>query len=69
MSEIFKQEMGLSPWDALNRFRILRACELLKTTSVSITEIAAQVGFEDSSYFGRVFQQHVGSSPKKYRDQ
>jgi YesN/AraC family two-component response regulator len=69
LSKIFKQEMGISPWDALNRFRIQRARELLKTTDKNITEIAAQVGFDDPSYFGRVFQQQVGLSPKKYREQ
>jgi signal transduction histidine kinase/AraC-like DNA-binding protein/DNA-binding LacI/PurR family transcriptional regulator len=67
LSEIFKQEVGLSPWEVLNRFRIQRACELLKLTTFSITEIAFQVGFEDSSYFGRVFHQQSGMSPKKYR--
>lgn len=67
LSEIFKQEIGLSPWEVLNRFRIQRARELLKETDTSITEIAAQVGFDDPSYFGRVFNQQVGMSPKKYR--
>ena len=67
LSEIFKQEIGLSPWEVLNRFRIQRARELLKTTDASITDIAAQVGFDDPSYFGRVFNQQMGVSPKKYR--
>ncbi len=69
LSEFFKQEMGLSPWDLLKRFRIQRACELLKTTDDSITEIASLVGFEDPSYFGRVFSKQVGVSPKAYREQ
>ncbi len=67
LSEIFKQEIGLSPWEVLNRFRIQRARELLKMTDDSITDIAAQVGFDDPSYFGRVFNQQVGLSPKQYR--
>jgi AraC-like DNA-binding protein len=67
LSEIFKQEMGISPWDVLNRLRIQRACELLKTSDTSITEIAFQVGFSDSSYFGRVFSKQMGLSPKTYR--
>jgi len=69
LSGIFKQEMGISPWEVLNRFRIQRAIELLKNTDKSITEIAMQVGFNDSSYFGRVFQKQVGVSPTKYRSQ
>jgi len=69
LSEIFKQEMGISPWDVLVRFRIQRARELLKTSDSSITEIAIQVGFSDSSYFGRVFKKQTGLSPKAYRQQ
>lgn len=69
LSEIFKQEMGISPWDVLNRFRIQRACELLKASDASITEIALNVGFTDSSYFGRVFSKQIGVSPKAYRQQ
>jgi AraC-like DNA-binding protein len=68
LSEIFRQEMGITPWDALNRLRVLRACELLMTTDNTVTEIAAQVGFDDPSYFGRVFRQQMGISPKKYRE-
>jgi signal transduction histidine kinase/AraC-like DNA-binding protein/ABC-type sugar transport system substrate-binding protein len=68
LSQIFKQEMGISPWDALNRFRIHRARELLKTTDENITEIATQVGFDDPSYFGRVFNKQTGMSPKVYRE-
>jgi YesN/AraC family two-component response regulator len=69
LSEIFKQEVGISPWDMLNRFRILRARELLKTSDANITEIAIQVGFDDPSYFGRVFSKQTGLSPKAYREQ
>jgi YesN/AraC family two-component response regulator len=68
LSEIFKQEMGISPWDVLNRFRIQRAQILLKASDASITDIALQVGFDDPSYFGRVFNKHTGLSPKAYRD-
>jgi YesN/AraC family two-component response regulator len=53
----------------LNRFRIQRACELLKTSDASITEIAIQVGFYDPSYFGRVFSKRTSLSPKAYREQ
>ncbi len=69
LSEIFKQEMQLSPWELLNRFRIQRACELLKSTDKTITEISTLVGFDDSSYFGRVFGKQMGMSPKAYREQ
>jgi signal transduction histidine kinase/ABC-type sugar transport system substrate-binding protein/AraC-like DNA-binding protein len=67
LSAIFHQELGISPWDYLNRYRINVAKELLRTTDQSITSIAAQVGFDDSSYFGRVFHKHTGLAPSEYR--
>jgi AraC-like DNA-binding protein/DNA-binding response OmpR family regulator len=67
LSEIFRQEMGLSPLDCLNRFRVQQAKELLRNTTESITAIAARVGFEDSAYFSRVFRKLAGQSPQEYR--
>jgi AraC-like DNA-binding protein len=69
LSQIFRQELGLSPWECLNRFRVQRAKELLRQTSESITTIAALTGFEDSAYFSRVFHKIVGQSPQAYRQQ
>jgi len=67
LSDIFRQELGISPWDCLYRFRIQKAKVLLRNTGESITSIAAQTGFEDSAYFSRVFRKHVGMSPQEYR--
>jgi YesN/AraC family two-component response regulator len=67
LSQIFQQELGISPWDYLNRYRVIQAKELLRTTGESITTIAVAVGFDDASYFGRVFHQHAGQSPRAYR--
>ncbi|MGQ0603484.1 MAG: ATP-binding protein, partial [Anaerolineales bacterium] len=69
LSHIFRQELGLSPWDYLNRYRIKQARVLLRGSSAGIMEIAAQVGFSDLSYFNRVFRKHVGRSPGAYRTQ
>ncbi len=68
LTQIFHQELGISPWEYLSRYRIKQARELLRDTNASITAIAAQVGFEDASYFGRVFRKQVGCSPQAYRD-
>jgi signal transduction histidine kinase/DNA-binding LacI/PurR family transcriptional regulator/AraC-like DNA-binding protein len=67
LSRIFNKEMGLSPWDYLNRYRVLQAKVLLRESKENITWIAAQVGFEDPAYFTRVFQKIVGCSPRQYR--
>jgi YesN/AraC family two-component response regulator len=66
-SQIFHQEMTISPWDYLNRFRIQCARELLVTSADTITAIATQVGFNDSAYFSRVFRKITGLSPAEYR--
>jgi AraC-like DNA-binding protein len=68
LSHIFQQELGLAPWEYLQRYRIARASELLQSTGLAVTEVAALVGFDDASYFGRVFRKHVGRSPQAFRD-
>ncbi len=67
LSQIFRQEMTLSPWDYLNRFRIQQAKELLSVSDETITKIAMRVGFNDSAYFSRVFRKHTGQSPLEFR--
>jgi signal transduction histidine kinase/DNA-binding LacI/PurR family transcriptional regulator/AraC-like DNA-binding protein len=68
LSRIFRQEMGLSPWQYLNRYRILQAKELLLHTSEDMRIVARQVGFTDPAYFSRVFHRITGSSPTAYRE-
>ena len=67
LNHIFHQEVGLSPLDCLNRFRMLKARESLQRSQDSITAIAAQVGFNDPSYFSRVFRKYMGQTPQSYR--
>lgn len=69
LSRIFKVDTGISLWDYLNRYRIQKAKELLLTTNESITAIAGDVGYEDTSYFSRVFHEIAGCSPRAYRQQ
>jgi YesN/AraC family two-component response regulator len=60
--------MGVPPWDYLNRYRVLRAKELLRKTSENIGNVALQVGFKDQAYFSRVFHKLTGLSPQNYRE-
>jgi signal transduction histidine kinase/AraC-like DNA-binding protein/ABC-type sugar transport system substrate-binding protein len=69
LSNIFRQELGLSPWECLTRFRVQKAKWLLRNGEESIALVAAEAGFEDSAYFSRVFRKHVGMSPQEYRKQ
>jgi AraC-like DNA-binding protein len=68
LTQIFHHELGISPWEFLSRYRIKQAKEMLCATDTSITAVAAQVGFDDASYFGRVFRKQVGCSPQAFRD-
>ncbi len=68
LSQIFRQELDISPWEYLNRYRILQAIERLGHTNDSLGAVARQVGFKDPAYFSRVFHKVMGLSPTEYRD-
>jgi AraC-like DNA-binding protein len=67
LSRVFHREMGISPWEYLNRYRILQAKELLRCTDDNVKTVARRVGFTDPAYFSRVFRKVVGTSPSAYR--
>ena len=66
-SSIFKKEVGVSFSNYLNKIRIEQSKLLLKNTDSSIVEIALEVGFEDQSYFSKVFKNLTKMTPKQYR--
>jgi len=63
----FRQEMGITPIQYLQRYRINKSKHLLKESDQTITEIAFNVGFSDSGYFSRIFRREVGMSPEMFR--
>jgi len=65
----FKQATNRAPTRYLLDLRLRRARHLLRYTSLNITEIAFQTGFNDSNYFARQFRKGVGTSPREYRRQ
>ena len=67
-SSVFKQTMKLSPIQYLMRYRILQSCKLLQDTEKKIGEIANLSGFNNISYFNRVFLNTIGCTPKEYRE-
>lgn len=67
LSHLFKEKMTISITAYINNIRIQRAKELIDITSKSLTEIGMMVGFNDLGYFGRVFKNIVGISPKEYK--
>lgn len=63
---IFKQEMNKNLTDYIVELRMKKAKALMRTTSLSITEIAARVSYHDLSYFNRLFRKETGLSPREY---
>lgn len=63
----FKRTTGLPPNEYHRRLRISKACQLLRDTRVSITEVSSAVGFADSNYFARQFRNIMKVSPSTYR--
>lgn len=66
-SRIFKQETGKNFIDYLNSVRIMNAQQQLVSTNQSISFISQNVGFQNASYFNRVFKSFCGVTPKEYR--
>lgn len=66
-SRNFKNEHGVTFRDFVVRVRIQHAAELMKYSSASVTEAAFVVGFNDLSYFARMFRRQLGVSPSHYR--
>jgi DNA-binding LacI/PurR family transcriptional regulator/DNA-binding response OmpR family regulator/nitrogen-specific signal transduction histidine kinase len=67
LTDCFRQELGITPIIYIRRYRIRQACELLRTSDHSITQIALAVGFSDSAHFTRTFQREMNVSPRAFR--
>lgn len=66
-SVIFSQENKQTFKEYLTEIRILRAKELLRTTSQGANEISIQIGYNDPHYFSYVFKKNTGLSPTEFR--
>lgn len=64
---LFKKRYGLSPTAYIVNLRLNIACDFLKTTDMSVKQIASSVGYEDPHFFSKLFKRHVGVSPQQYR--
>ncbi|MDA9471017.1 response regulator transcription factor [Enterococcus sp. 5H] len=67
LSRYFVTVTGQSFTDYLNDIRITAAKQLLKKTDLAISDVSAQVGYTDTSYFSKVFKKITQTSPSNYR--
>ena len=67
LSRIFKEETGDSLTAYINKIRIEKSIELLVDKSLSLTDISDMAGFEEQSYFTKVFKSITGDTPAKFR--
>ena len=65
--KFFKAHMGTGFIEYLNDYRLTMAERLLKTSDASVLEIAEMSGFDNLSYFNRIFKKKYGESPGKWR--
>lgn len=64
----FKHALGQTPLEYLQNIRINTAKDLLKTSNLSIAEIADKVGYQDTNYFSALFKKHLATTPNSYRE-
>jgi AraC-like DNA-binding protein len=67
ISSCFKKQIGVNFLDFLNETRVNSACSLLLSTTMPITDIAYETGFDSYTTFSRVFRGHRGISARDYR--
>ena len=67
LGTLFHKEVGVSFSAYIRNYRIEKAKELLCGTQLKLYEIAEQVGYSDSKYFGKVFKEATGMLPTEYR--
>ena len=68
LSREIKRRTGRTYTELLQERRLQQAAWLLEHTTQRVSDIAVSVGYENVSYFHRIFQKRFGLSPKKYRD-
>ena len=69
VSSIFRKQLGVSATQFLRDERMRRAQRLLVQTSLDIRVIAQTLGYSSSANFSNAFRDHVGMSPRDFRDE
>jgi AraC-like DNA-binding protein len=66
--KLFTEHFNMPPIEYVNRLKIKKACELLKSGNYTVGETAERMGFSNIYYFSRVFKNITGVSPKKINE-
>lgn len=69
LTRLFQKHFNTSPLQYINQKKVEKAQLLLLTDDISIKELAYSLGFNDHSYFIRLFKKMTGITPKQYRDE
>lgn len=68
LTKVCRAQLKTSPTQLILQRTLLESKRLLKSTNLSIKEIAFDLGFIDAPYFSNFFRQHIGITPKQFRD-
>lgn len=63
----FARATGMSPLEYVHTLRLEESKHLLEVTDLPVEAIAGEIGYEDGSFFGRLFRRRVGLTPAQYR--
>lgn len=69
LGKIFRNSIGRSPQEFLMNYRMVKATELLKLTTLSIADIGTAVGYGNLLHFSRAFKNIYGVSPREWRNE
>lgn len=67
MCRLFKKEMGITLIQYINNIKIQQACELLRNTDMTLTDIGTKCGFSNASYFSAQFKKELSITPSEFR--
>jgi AraC family transcriptional regulator, transcriptional activator of pobA len=68
LTRLCREVLGMSTQDAVNARVVHEAQRELVYSSLSIKQVAAELGFDDEAYFGRFFKKHTGHRPTEFRE-
>lgn len=68
LSRLFRQELDCTFNDYLTRVRVEKAVEFMKKPELSVKQVAQAVGFQNQSYFAKIFRKYIGVTPLTYKN-